>query len=366
MLPPITDPLEDYKILLHPDSFQRAERYWQALQNGQAIAGKFLQQVFKHQDRQHWTTQDFLQALCATKRPRIFAESEVLGDGSDWTMPELQLLGDIGVAVPVVIYDNARHQSPLVHQPPFEGMLLYTAGALLRSGNLRWEPADWAACVTNNQLDVEGYYQLYVQRLWPVFAYANAVAKNLQKKGLVTVPGLGCGQFAGPFQGQLGRALEGVLVRFLEEYGQTFESLQAVYYDPYSECKNTRRTIHHLTLLTRPLLQDNKEKSQLSRPEMFNEADLDFSDCFLFSLVAWDQVSWPGNDFYAGSRATDDGVKAAATDSMFCMTTVEGTYDKVTSEYKPPADYWNWGAVIARLDLQMRVKDNLWPSPKKA
>lgn len=359
----IKDQLEDYKVLLHPKSFQRATQYWEDLQAGQAQAGRFLQQVLKKQQTSFWTTEDFLQALCATKRPRIFAESEVVGDGSDWNQEELSLLGDIGVAVPVVIYDNGRHSNPVVHELPFEGMLLYTAGALLRSGSNNWTPSDWEECVQGKQLDKEGYYQLYARRLWPVFAYANGVAIAEQKKGLVTIPGLGCGQFAGPFKGQLGVALEKVLARFLEEYGQAFPALKGVYYDPYGEGSNARQDIHHLTFLTRPLLQGNKGKSQLSTPATFNEEGLDFSDCFLFSLVAWDHVSWPGNDFYVGSRATDDGVKAAATDSMFCMTTVQGTYSKEEQAYLPPKDYWDWKAVIARHQLQLQVKENLFVPP---
>ena len=53
----------------------------------------------------------------------------------------------------------------------------------------------------------------------------------------------------------------------------------------------------------------------------------DFNDMDLYIVVAWDHVSWPGNDFYIGARATDDGVKAAATDVMFKMTGIEGSYD---------------------------------------
>ncbi|MFK7799720.1 MAG: hypothetical protein AB8E82_19860 [Aureispira sp.] len=355
--------LEDYKVLLHPQSLQRAARYWQQIQQGSIQAGRFLQQQRQHQDSSQWTTEDFLQALCATKRPRIFAESEVIGDGSDWTLEELGILGDISVAVPVVIYDNGRHHNPLVHEVPFEGMLLYTAGALLRSGKLQWQPSDWADCVNNNSLHKEGYYQLYARRLWPVFAYANAVAEAQQKQGLITIPGLGCGQFAGIFQGQLGAALEQVLIRFLQHYSTAFPAIKGVYYDPYGECENAQQTIHHLTFLTRPLLQGNAGQSQLSTPNTFNEEGLDFSDCFLFSLVAWDHVSWPGNDFYAGARATDDGVKAAATDSMFCMTTVEGQYSKTEHAYLPPKDYWNWNAVIARQHLQMQIKGNLFVPP---
>ena len=129
--------LEDYKMLLHPDSLQKAADYWNKIQTRKASAGKFLQRLLKQEDTRTWTTEDFLQALCATKRPRIFAESEVIGDGSDWTLEELGLLGAIGVAVPVVIYDNARHSNPVIHAQPFEGMLLYTAGGIIA----QWPPA---------------------------------------------------------------------------------------------------------------------------------------------------------------------------------------------------------------------------------
>ena len=63
------------------------------------------------------------------------------------------------------------------------------------------------------------------------------------------------------------------------------------------------------------------------------------SDCMLFSIVAWDHVSWPGNDFFAGSRCTDDGVKAAATNSMFALTGIEGHYDPDRGAYLPPPPY---------------------------
>ena len=70
-------------------------------------------------------------------------------------------------------------------------------------------------------------------------------------------------------------------------------------------------------------------------------------------MVAWDHVSWPGNDYWIGAasslaicdaftrgmhmmltmigpvrpgkRCTDDGVKAAATDTMRALTGVEET-----------------------------------------
>ena len=56
--------------------------------------------------------------------------------------------------------------------------------------------------------------------------------------------------------------------------------------------------------------------------------------CELYSMVAWDHVSRPGNDFFGGARATDDGVKAAATDSMRTLTGIAGT--SATSMILPP------------------------------
>jgi len=47
---------------------------------------------------------------------------------------------------------------------------------------------------------------------------------------LLTVPGLGCGQFAGPFHGQLGMRLQAVLQRLLTEYGGSFPNFRAVYF----------------------------------------------------------------------------------------------------------------------------------------
>tara|TARA_R110002073_G_scaffold22682_1_gene78241 strand:+ start:1165 stop:1410 length:246 start_codon:yes stop_codon:yes gene_type:complete len=74
--------------------------------------------------------------------------------------------------------------------------------------------------------------------------------------------------------------------------------------------------------------------------------------------VAWDHVSWPGNDFFVGSRATDDGVKAAATGSMKSITGIEGRYDDSICEYRPPGDYQSWEGVVKRSDLQLPITDN--------
>jgi hypothetical protein len=255
-------------------------------------------------------------------------------------------LGDVSVAVPVTIFDDGNHSAPTPHDPPFPGVLVFTPGALLRNGR-GYTPADWSEVTTGDgELSMEGFYNLYRRRLLPVFRYINDRA-GTPRSAFVTVPGIGCGQFAGPFGGSLGTRVQQVLERLLTEYGGSLRNLKCVYFDPYSECENFRREIHDISFMVRPLrTAGNQAKSQLCRPVAYAEKGDDFSGCSLYSIVAWDHVSWPGNDFFIGFRSTDDGVKAAATSSMSTLTGVGGRYDSARGKYLPPPPYSTWGAVV--------------------
>lgn len=350
--------MQNYTVIIPKETQERAKNYWNLIKGNWNEAGGYVQKVLQNITSEEHSSEDFLEILFQTKQPQIFAESAIHGNGKDWNLTELGILGDISVAVPVTIFDNGQHRNPLVHTKPFEGVLLYTPGALLRNdvGN---EPADWAAVTTEDKLDYKKYYDLYERRLLPLFIYANKEALKVHKKAFITIPGLGCGMFAGRFQGKLGVLLKQVLVDLLEKHGAQFPNIQAVYYDPYQECKNERLEIQAISLMIRPLTQGNKGKSQLAQLSAFEEASDDFSNGLLFSVVAWDHVSWPGNDFYVNSRATDDGVKAAATSSMFAMTGIEGTYNKESYTYQPPAPYQNWNQVIYKNHLDLRLKEKV-------
>lgn len=347
-----------YSIIIPEDTLARATDYLHALRVGRARAGTLLDDRLQGVDLRALTERDLLGKLFDTKEPQVFAEMEVAGDGSDWNLTELGLLGDVSIAVPVTIFDDGNHSAPTSHEPPLSGVLVFTPGALLRNG-LGHTPADWSESTTcDGQLSNEGYEGLYRRRLLPVFRYINERAGK-PRSAVVTVPGLGCGQFAGPFQGHLGARLRGVLQNLLTEYGASFPNLKCVYFDPYSECENFRREIHGVSFMVRPLrVPGNQAKSQLCPPVVYAENGDDFSECTLYSIVAWDHVSWPGNDFFEGSRATDDGVKAAATSSMFVLTGVEGSYDAACGAYLPPQRYSNWGAVVD--DRMRRGNLRLW------
>jgi len=339
-------------------SFQTAKSYLQAVEVEQSIAGAYLLRKLIDYDISQLTVIEFIELLINTKLPQIFAESAVFGDGQDWNQTELSLLGDISIAVPVTVFDNGLHYDPSVHESPFNATLLYVPGALLRNDRDNVS-ADWEETTINGKLNSAAYYALYERRLLPSFIYANDAAMSKNKHAFITIPGLGCGQFAGKFQGQLGTELRRVLIEILEKFSSRFSNIRAVYFDPYSECVNERVEIDHLSFFVRPLTKGNDDKPQLCEPSKYEDNGDDFSDCELYSFVAWDHVSWPGNDFYIGSRATDDGVKAAATDSMAVMTGITGRYHMGTNTYDPPGDYGNWGDVVMKNGVKIHARGNL-------
>lgn len=349
--------IPEYQIILHQTTLSSLEVYQQELSRGKKPGG-FLAAELAGRDIDNLSTTQFLELLINTKRPRIYAESEVQGNGEDWNLDELRLLGDISIAVSVTVFDNGLHQDPAVHDDPFQASLIYTPGALLRSdrGNI---PADWEEATQEGKVSFEGYFGLYERRLLPALLYASQRAGEQGRKALVTFPGIGCGQFAGPFRGRMGEYLKRILIQLVETHSDKLPHLRAVYFDPYSECQNKRFEINQISFFVRPLKQGKIAKPQLCHPTFYQENDDDFSDCDLFSVVAWDHVSWPGNDFYGGMRSTDDGVKAAATDTMLKMTEIEGLYDPASNKYQPPEPYYTWEEVVLKNNLRIIVESNL-------
>ena len=348
-----------YRILIHPEAYQKADTYrLELISKGLSTAGLYLQRALQGLEIEKLNTEAFIEHLFATKPTLIFAESAVYGNGKDWNQSELSILGDIGVATLVEVYDDGKHHQPRLHESPFTAILLFIPGALLRNGNGN-TPVDWDEVTLNNHINPLTYLALYERRLLPLFIYANEQAKLADKSAFITLPGLGCGQFAGAFEKQLGVHLKNALVAILTEHARLLPYLKAVYFDPYNECENERIEFGSVSLLVRPLTKGNQNKSQLCPPTAYAEEGDDYSNCLLFSIVAWDHVSWPGNDFYAGSRSTDDGVKAAATNSMMAMTGIKGKYNTVTHCYEPPPNYKTWTEVVKQNNLKIKVTQNL-------
>ena len=63
------------------------------------------------------------------------------GDGTDWNLQELTILGGVNVAAKVRVFDNGSHSNPEVYKKPLGCTLIFVPGALLRNGKGN-EPAD--------------------------------------------------------------------------------------------------------------------------------------------------------------------------------------------------------------------------------
>lgn len=348
--------MPNYTIVMHNETYNEMLSYMESLKRDKK-PGQFLQKSLANSHAHELSPGSFLELLIRTKRPRNFAEIEVVGDGADWNQDELSLLGSISIVVPVTVYDDGEHRYPSAHKKPFKATLLFTPGALLRNGKGQ-TPVDWGKVTCDGKIHPKAYYQFYEKKLLPLFKYANDTAMKNKTKAFITIPGIGCGQFAGPFRGQLNQTLKEALFAFLYNHGNKFQHIKGVYYDPYSQCENERHKLKGIDFLVRPLMMGNAKKPQLCRPTDYEETKGEFSDCELFSIVAWDHVSWPGNDFYSGLRSTDDGVKSAATDAMLAMTGIEGKYDISSNKYNPPSNYEDWGDVIRKNQIRLKVADN--------
>jgi hypothetical protein len=297
-----------------------------------------------------------LTLLLRSKHPCIFAESEVAGDGSDWTQEELSILGDLSIALDVTVFDDGAHRNPVPHGTPFPATLVFTPGALLRNDR-GGATVDLAEVTVDGELDTTRFRRLYERRLLPVFRFIHATAAARGTHAVVTAPGLGCGQFAGPFRGRLGSELAAALEEILEAGAPELDRLRLVRFDPYDECADHGVSLDATSFRVRPLLSTAYPRAQLCGVAAYQEPGDDLSGCDLFSIVAWDHVSWPGNDFFRGARVTDDGVKAAATSAMCSLTGVEGHYDRVTNRYLPPPEYRDWEAVVT--DNSLTLTDRL-------
>jgi hypothetical protein len=307
-----------YTLVFSETTLDALLNYKAALAGGTAKPGRKLMRVLDGAETnlERMNAEDFLGALLATKRPQIFAESQVSGDGSDWTSRELALLGDINIAMRATIYDNGAWSpsEPAFrqHKPPFEAGLLFTPGALL---TMNASP-DYVEVTSGGRIDQNKYNALVERRLMPLLAYADQMAANEGMRAFVTLPGIGCGAFAGRFRGKMETHLESALGALLKKNGKTLRHIALVYFGPHDKGAVRNDKIHGISFRVRP----SAGKPLLCAPQDYAEGGEDLSGCRLYKFVAWDHVSWPGNDFFTNSRYTDDGVSAAASNSMEIVT----------------------------------------------
>lgn len=326
-----------YQVVMSEETAERIASYKADLIDGKATAGKYLGKKISGLDLSNTGIYEFIELLLSTKKPQIFAEQDVRCDGTDWSSREFAILGDINVAVKAVAYDNGvwNGKSSTKYDRPLDVELLFTPGAMLSTMNTGIKNnSDYNEVVENGKINQEKYNALVERRLLPLLSYVNDQAEN-EKKAFVVLPGIGCGYFAGNFQGQMENKLDKALQVIIEKH--KFPNIKGIHLSFHGgQPTNIKKEINGVIYEVR-----GNGLPQLSHPQEYNE---EFKDCKLYKVVAWDHVSLPGNDYFNNNtRWTDDGVSAAATNSMEVITGVKGTYRE--GKYFPPKEYKDWEAV---------------------
>lgn len=346
----------NYKLVTHENSIKNIEHYKKQLEADINISGKSLRSklatVFSGKEVKDLTTNEFIELLLATKWPIVFADRQSYVSHLEWSPEDARVLGDIGVAMSVKAFDDGEWCKPKVHSPPLDAYLLYLPGALLvKDCNV-----DYSEVVISGVFNEDKYFELYERRILPMLRFANDEALATKKKAIVTVPGMGCGEFARGLGLSLTNYFNDVLKKLLAKYSAQLPEISLVYFAEFAPGVSMSESHKYGNIKYRHTKSGHKDyKNLLERPEEYQiESGEDYSNHILFAFVAWDHVSLPGNDFFVFSRNTDDGVKAAATSSMTSLLGVEGEYDAKKKMYKPKrSDLGNWENIAKKIEFRL-------------
>ncbi len=342
-----------YHFILSDITLKQINQYYNDLVSGQQQAGVYLQEVLQGKDLNSMKLNEFIEHLIHTKKDCIFAEATDFTGDNNWNGREVALLGDISCVVEAKIFDNGLWSKPTVHVDPLDATLIYVPGVLLEVA-FSTEKPDYNEVCPSGQFNFEHYYKIYERRLLPGLLHANQKAVEDGQKLFITIPGIGCGQFAGTFQQNIHAHFQKVIENLLEQHGSKLTQVQGVWYDNYDK-KPAFKKINGIDLYVKPLIKNGLP--QLCHPK---EYDPKFKDCHLVSFVAWDHVSKPGNDYWKGSRATDDGVKAAASNTMEVLTGLEGVYNPTTYKFVNKSEpSHNWSTISQSKKIQIPVQNKL-------
>lgn len=349
-----------YRFLLSDSTWEKIKQYKKDLITGKLEPGAYLKTKLSDKDST-MTDEVFIECLLQTKRYQIFAEATVFSGEKNWNATEVALLGDISCIMEATAFDNGSWVNPQVHEPALDVTLIYVPGALLRvTGEIT---PDYDEVCRQDGLNVEAYYHLYERRILPGLLAANKKALAEGRELFVTLPGLGCGQFSGEFGATIHDHLQVAVERLLAEHGQELSQIKAIWYDNFDKEAATK-TINGIDFLVRPLKQF--DKPQLCYPAEYGDK---YQNCHLVSLVAWDHVSLPGNDYWTGARYTDDGVKAAASNTMELLTGLKGKYYQDRKGFVYSANMsmsWEEAAKANQFELTVQGHLDVYPVITKA
>jgi hypothetical protein len=216
------------------------------------------------------------------------------------------ILPTISVAFWTTVLDNGMRQLTDVvpYKTPFEALFVYVSGPLMRQDGFIYE---WNKVFLRGD-PFRNYCDLWTIRLEPVLAYINAVAKIRQLQAVVVTPGIGTGLFADPKIKQISTWFHRMLEHVLGK--GSYPNIDTVRFINWGDTDTVESLVQDKTR-TRSILLVRTGKGTVQSP--VETMGYSSKTHFLARLVAWDPLSWPGNEAWNGSRGSDDGVSGMSS-----------------------------------------------------
>lgn len=348
------------KIVYSNHTIKLLKEYLQAIKQDNKIIGINLQRYLRrHQEidintlnvEEQKDLDTLYQAILRSKEPIIFAEN-VTPEDKRFSAQESEILGYTACITEVNAYDNGAYPKSTskikieTYKETVKQFLIHVSAPILQKGY-----ADYGKIVgENNAIVDENYYKQIKRILLPALVEQNAICADLGKKAIIAMPGLGCGCFAGDFNGALAPYLNKAIKRLLKEHGNELPNIYGIYLDTFNECEEEYEKINGIHYVVEP---SGAQKSNTNgyiaplataekRVEFFKKLDnkctLEAKDLICVSIIAGDKLSEPGTDAVAGSKCTNEGVVGGATDLMGIHAFVKGAYDSSTNIYRSTSE----------------------------
>lgn len=302
-----------YSFVLDEDTLKIITDYKQALVSQDILPGIALKELLNENDEKDipdfidsLTTLGFINLLLNLKVPNGSARISLAAPRqSEYNISELNILARIGTVIYTHVHNDGKQGQFTSYETPVPCIMGFVSAPLFDMNGLAPANKDLVSKINGmNQINSNNYMQEMEHRILPVLIKMNDEALMRGKKLSITIPGLGCGNFAGCYSmfrrdndnitAQLDHALKDMLIKHAHILKCIINiQVDGLQYEgrlPHS----TEMKIEHIGY---KFVAD--AKSTNSRAPLKLARDHSDEDVMLGTIVEGDLLSWMGNGMWS-------------------------------------------------------------------